>query len=431
MNKKMQWWERPDLMYDGNELAFGGRSAAELAGKYSTPLYVYNGNRIIENYSRIKKALESGERKTRVAYAVKALPRAAVLSLLKDVGCAYLDAVSPAEALAGIRAGYDPKKIMFTGTNMSNDDLQFALRHEILINIDSESQLRRLHGMHYGPVDISVRWNPGIGAGAYSGTITAGAESHGRPVKFGIAEEQMPHACSLARLMDKRIIGLHQHIGSNWKGDAVEDFLETVGSTLDMAASIGKLEFVDLGGGPGIRYREDEKEFPLGRYANGIWNHANTHDAVFDALMVEPGRYIVGDAGILLLEVNTVEQKNGNLLIGVNGGFNSLIRPVMYGEEHDGIFRECYHEILPCSRTGRIERATVAGNLCETGDLFAIKREMEIPEEGGYIAILNGGAYGASMASNYNSRPLPAELMLVDSKEQLIRKLQEPEEIVV
>ncbi len=241
----------------------------------------------------------------------------------------------------------------------------------------------------------------------------------------------------LANSMGKNVVGLHQHIGSNWKGRDVYEFLKTVGITLNNADVIAeqngsRIRFIDFGGGPGIQYKESDDDFPLDTYAWNMWNEVKRHNVKFDALEVEPGRYIVGDAGVLLLQVNTVEKKNDTLFIGVDGGFNTLIRPMIYGaEDEEGNFHECYHEIVPCKRTGRFETATVAGNLCETGDLFAIERRMEIPGEGDCIAILNAGAYGSAMSSNYNSRPLPGEVLLFDDKVQVIRKLQQPEEIVI
>ncbi|MBI5871494.1 diaminopimelate decarboxylase [archaeon] len=443
MNDEL-WWERPDLRYDDNNLTFGKRSVTELAKEYGTPLYIYNGHRMIANYNRIKGALEKNKElhglkhDIRVDYAVKALPRVAVLKLLHEgAGCNYLDVVSPAEALAGIQAGYKPENIMFTGTSTSDDDLSYLLKYGVFLDVDSEDELKSLNSLHPEAMDIAVRVNPGIGAGFSPGTITAGAESHGRPIKFGVPSNELPDFCMLANSMGKNVVGLHQHIGSNWKGREVYDFLKTVGITLDNADIIAeqngsRIRFIDFGGGPGIKYKESDKDFPLDTYAWNIWNEVKRHKVKFDALEVEPGRYIVGDAGMLLLQVNTVEEKNGTLFIGVNGGFNTLIRPMLYGyEDEQGNFHECYHEIVPCKRTGRFETATVAGNLCETGDLFAINRLMEIPRKGDYIAILNAGAYGSAMSSNYNSRPLAGEILLLDNEVQVIRKLQQPEEIVI
>ncbi len=199
MNNEL-WWERPDLRYDDNTLTFAKRSAAELAKEYGTPLYVYNGHRMVANYNRMGKELETRrdehglEHELRVDYAVKALPRVAVLRLLHEgAGCNYLDVVSPAEALAGIQAGYKSDDIMFTGTNASDVDLKRLLEYGVFINIDSESQLRRLNRLHPEPMDISVRGNPMLGAGFSPGTITAGAESHGRPIKFGVPSDKLPY----------------------------------------------------------------------------------------------------------------------------------------------------------------------------------------------------------------------------------------------
>jgi diaminopimelate decarboxylase len=278
-------------------------------------------------------------------------------------------------------------------------------------------------------MEVSIRWNPGFGAGFCGSTITAGKESHGRPIKFGVEEAKVLDVCQMAKNYGKRVVGLHQHIGSGWKGEDVYMFLETVNRTVEMARVIedqnDELRFIDFGGGPGIPYQEGEPEFPIDVYAEGICNEVKNSGLGIETIYVEPGRYVVGDAGILLTEVNTVEEKNGNLIIGVDAGFHTLVRPAFYGEEDkDGNFVPCYHEITSCVRGYDKGVVTVVGLLCETGDVLAIKREMEIPNEGDVLAVLNAGAYGHVMASNYNSWPLPAEVMIKDGNLALIREHQ-------
>jgi diaminopimelate decarboxylase len=215
-------------------------------------------------------------------------------------------------------------------------------------------------------------------------------------------------------------VGLHQHIGSGWLGDDVDVFLDTVGETLELAKKVtilrrrrfgpdrAELEFVCFGGGPGIRYMRSQKDFPLDRYAAGLCGKVGESGLQFRNIAIEPGRHIVGDAGVLLLEINTVEDK-GVPVIGLDGGFNDLIRPAFYGS---------YHEAVVCERVdGRPRRKfMVAGNLCESGDVFNENRKklrlLPVPEEGDTLALLNAGAYGCVMASEYNTRPLPAEVVV-------------------
>lgn len=218
-------------------------------------------------------------------------------------------------------------------------------------------------------------------------------------------------------------MGLHQHIGSGWLGNDVETFLATVDKTLNVARQVTdilgrELEFVDFGGGPGIPYRPDEVDFPLDKYAHGICRKVKDSGLHFKAIAVEPGRYIAGDAGILLTKINTVEEK-GVPVIGVDSGFGSLLRPAMYG---------AYHHMVICSKADKRpdKEWIVAGNLCESGDVFneskSKPRPLPTPNEGDILAILDAGAYGFSMSSRYNSRALPAEALVMKGRDMLIRK---------
>jgi diaminopimelate decarboxylase len=281
----------------------------------------------------------------------------------------------------------------------------------ITINIDSFSQLRRLANMNFKG-QVSIRWNPGKGAGTHSHLITAG-----KWVKFGIPEPKILDAFREADRLGLNVIGLHQHIGSGWLGADVDVFLKTVENTIEVAEAaekiIGKeLQFVDFGGGPGIPYRKGEKEFPIEKYAKGICTKMR-RSSLNAKIAVEPGRYLVGDAGVLLLSINTVEDKDV-ALIGVDGGFSTLIRPAFYG---------AYHEIVLCNcvNSSRKKKFMVAGNLCESGDVLTESkkslRELPIPQEGDVLAILNAGAYGYSMASVYNLRGRPSEVMVYQGSE--------------
>jgi diaminopimelate decarboxylase len=278
--------------------------------------------------------------------------------------------------------------------------------------------MRRLAKIAPDALPVSIRWNPGEGAGFNPAVITAGAESHGRPIKFGIEEDRILELCSEALSLGLKPVGLHQHIGSGWTGDDVDHFLETVDSTLQLASQMADalgypLEQLDLGGGPGIPYKPGQQEFPVDRYGEGIFSCIKDSNIKFKRLCIESGRYIVGDAGVLLTRVNTVEKKYGNLLVGVDAGFNTLVRPAFYGIYEGDQFHETYHHIVIVERvTGPQAECTIAGPLCETGDLLAVKREMTKPEEGETLAILGAGAYGYSMASIYNFQPRPPEVIL-------------------
>ncbi|MFH1127260.1 MAG: diaminopimelate decarboxylase [archaeon] len=413
------WWERDGHLEinESGHLAIGGMDAVELAKKYGTPLYVYNRQRILDNYRAIRDAFASHTDNFRIHYAMKANSNPEILKALKDEG-AHIDSVSPYEARIALESGFPVERIMFTGTSVSDEDLLMLLEMDVFINIDSLSQIRRLSLLTDEKLDVSLRWNPGVGAGHHGRTITAG-----KYVKFGIPESKIFEAARMVKDAGFNLLGLHQHIGSGWLSRDVPVFLKTVDRTIDVASKIQdklsiELQFIDFGGGPGIPYRKDHGEFPLDDYARGISEKVAASKLKDAQIAVEPGRYIVGDAGVLLLEINTVEEKNVPL-IGVNGGFNTLVRPSFYGS---------YHEMVVCNRVESPDKKEfmVAGNLCESGDVFnenkETLRELPVPHEKDILAILNAGAYGYSMASNYNSRPMPAEVMVDKKKVRVVRE---------
>ncbi len=411
----LTWKIANNLDERNGELHIGGVGTLRLAREYGTPLYVYNADRILENFRGIRDAmLKHADREVRIYYAVKANTALAILKLLSSEG-AYADVVSPFEAKAAIDAGFDKSKIMFTGTSVSNRDLESLVELGVMINIDSFSQMRRLAKM--GKFRISIRWNPGEGVGHHEHVITAG-----KLVKFGIPEEKIVDAFREAVSIGLEPVGLHQHIGSGWLDEEVDIFLTTVEKTLavarDATVAIGKeLEFVDFGGGMGIPYFTTDLVFPLDKYAGGICSDVKESGLDFKAIAIEPGRYIVGDAGVLLTEINTVEEK-GVPLVGVDAGFNTLVRPAMYN---------AIHQMVICNKADRKPQREymIAGNLCETGDVFHNinePRKIPVPEEGDILAIIDAGAYGFSMASEYNMRTLPAEVLIENGVPRIIRE---------
>ncbi len=404
------WWEVPNHLEARNgELFIAGTPAKDIANKFGTPLYVYNSGRVAENYDRFHDAVKRfSDRETRIHYAMKANSNSEILKLLCKKG-AWIDAVSPEEMDAAIDAGFTADKILFTGTSVSNQDLKRLADAGVRINIDSLSELKRLNNISTD-VEISLRIDPGTtGAGGNWKVVTAGKESHGVPIKFSIPAEQIVDAARMAKSWGLRVVGIHEHIGSNWRtNEEVNEFLNTVDTVLEKAKQVNELhelEFVNFGGGPGVRYEESNPEFPLERYAKETCQKVKDSGIGFKAICFEPGRFIVADAGLLLAEVVDVKERYGDVIAGVNSGFNHLVRPVMYGS---------YHEIINCSKAGaKADTAvTVSGNLCETGDIFAARRMMPKPEEGDILAIHNAGAYGFSMASHYNMRALPKEIVL-------------------
>jgi len=419
------WFEsKRHLELRDNRLFIGGKDAEALAKKYGTPLYVYNGDRIIDNYKRLFDAFkEHSKNEFSINYAMKANSHFQILKILKDQG-AGIDAVSPNEVRLALKAGIPKEKIMFTGTSVSDNDLKELVELGVLINVDSVSQLNRLAKIKIDS-KISIRWNPGEGAGHHDHTITAG-----KFIKFGIPEDKIMGAFKHAKELGFNVVGLHQHIGSGWLGKDVDTFLNTVEKTLRIAKEAEevlekKLEFIDFGGGPGIAYKGDGVEFPVEKYAKGICEKVASSGSGAK-IIIEPGRYIAGDAGILLMEVNTVEEKNIPV-IGLNAGFNTLVRPAFYGS---------YHEIVLCRNVGGSAKKEymLAGNLCETSDVFnenkKALRALPVVEEKDILAILDAGAYGQVMASNYNLRGRAAELLILDGNEKLISEKENLDDII-
>ncbi len=407
------WWEvKGHLEVRSGELYIANSSATELAKKFGTPLYVYNTKRIQEIYRNFYDTMKKHtDLEVRAHYAMKANSNREILKVLLKEG-AWIDAVSLEEAKAAIEVGFPARKILFTGTSVSNEDMQQLVEMGVRINIDSLSQLKRLTAIA-SDIEISFRMDPGIaGAGHSWKTITAGKESHGLPIKFSIPEDEILKATKLAKSYGFKVVGLHEHIGSNWRTDKeIDEFLQTVDVVLKKARQMTDilgydLEFVNFGGGPGVRYEKAHPDFPLERYAKETFKKVEQSRIDVGAICFEPGRYLVADAGLLLVEVVDVKERYGDLIVGVNSGFNHLVRPVFYGS---------YHEIINCSKADAKAdtKVVIAGNLCETGDVFTPEpRMMPKPSEGDVLAIHNAGAYGFTMASGYNMRSLPKEVVL-------------------
>jgi len=397
------------------ELYIDGVSTIKLAEKFDTPLYVISETRIRENYRRIRDALIRNYPKVRIYYAAKANANMSVLGILENEG-AHVDAVSLGEVFLALKAGFSPERILFTGTSVRNDELKALLKSNVTINIDSLSQLTRLLKMAV-PNFLSVRINPEIGAGHHDHCVTAGKDS-----KFGLWKEDAIKAYKTARKAGVKQFGIHMHIGSGIL--TIDPFTLAINKLLNIAKRIhdqtgADFEFVNMGGGLGVPYKPEDKELDLNLFSDKILDlfkkRIDEYGFGEPFFCVEPGRYIVCDAGILLTTVNTVKTTPFKKFVGVDAGFNTLIRPTMYGS---------YHHILVANKLGFPEEETydVAGPICESGDILAKDRKMPSIQEGDLLAVLNSGAYGYSMSSQYNSRPRAAEVLVKNGKYALIRE---------
>ncbi|MCW4007975.1 MAG: diaminopimelate decarboxylase [Candidatus Bathyarchaeota archaeon] len=396
-------------------LYFDCVSTSELAAKFDTPLYVISESRIRDNYRRLHKALTRYYGKIRVLYAAKANSNLSVLKILATEG-AHLDAVSPGEVSMALKAGFPPERILFTGTSVRNDELKFLADAKITVNVDSLSQLERLLKIAT-PAVLSVRVNPEIGAGHHDHCITAG-----KSTKFGLWENDALVAYRQARKAGVKRFGIHMHIGSGIL--PVEPFVLALEKLLEIAKRVRdelgvSFEFVDMGGGLGVPYKPEDKELDLNAFAENVLSLFKQKIAEYNLgepfFCVEPGRYLVCDACILLTAVNTVKTTPFKKFVGVDAGFNTLIRPAMYGS---------YHHILVANKLDAEDAETydVVGPICESGDVLAKDRRLPKIQEGDLLAVLNAGAYGYAMSSQYNARPRAAEVLVKNGKYALVRR---------
>jgi len=403
------------LENNGGILFIDGVSTVELAQQYDTPVYAISEKRIRENYTRLHEALFQHYKKIRIYYSAKANTSLSVLRILCSEG-AYLDAVSTGEVFLALEAGFEPENILYTGTSVRSDELQFLVDWEVTINADSLSELERLLQIRV-PKAVSVRVNPEVGAGHHEHVITAGKMS-----KFGIWEEDVVEAYRIAKEAGVDRFGMHMHIGSGVL--TVEPFMLAAEKLLKIARLVHEkvgvdFEFIDFGGGIGVPYTPDEKPLDLDLYAKGVLDLYRQRTAEYGLgephFCVEPGRFIVCDAATLLTAVNTVKVTPLRKFVGVDAGFNTLIRPAMYGS---------YHPIVVANKLNEPEDETydIAGPLCESGDIFARDRKLPKIQEGDLMAILNAGAYGFSMSSQYNSRPRCPEVLVNEGEHALVRE---------
>lgn len=397
-------------------LSIGGEDALELAQRYKTPLYVIDENKIRENYRRLYKAFSQYYKDFNMFYACKANTNLAVMRILEEEGSG-IDAVSPGEIYTSLLAGFDPSRILYTGNNVTNEELEFALSSGVRLNVDSISQLKRLSKLPGSEgLEISFRVNPMVGAGHHDHCITGGPLS-----KFGIMEEEAVDVYKMAQDMGFKPVGIHSHIGSGILDP--EPFMLAVRTLMDIAGRVHEgagveFDFIDFGGGIGIPYTPEESKLDINVFAEKITDlfkdKLNEYSLGKPTMCIEPGRYIVGDASVLLTQVNSIKQSYRKFA-GVDAGFNTLLRPTMY---------DSYHHIVVADKPDAeaTQKIDIAGDVCESGDLFARDRPMPEIEEGDVLAILNAGAYSFSMASQYNSRPRPAEVLVKDGESEVVRE---------
>ncbi len=400
------------------EKVFDKVNVHELINTYGSPLYVYDEDILRERCREMKNLLNYPN--FRVNYSAKANTNVELLKIICEEGL-DVDAMSPGEMFLEMKAGFTSDRIMFIGNNVPQHEFQYAVERGIYISVDSLSQLETLGEVNRGG-SVCLRINPGIGAGHHEKVITGGKKA-----KFGIAIEDLPKAHEIADRYQMTITGINQHIGSLFlKSD---EYLAAAAQLLDLAATLPTVETVDIGGGMGIPYQHDKEErldlAYLGAELDKIvesWVKANRPIT----LRIEPGRYIAAECGAILGKVTSVKENYGRVFVGCEVGFNTLIRPAMY---------DSYHEISvsPVNQRSYAEYeqpAFLVGPICESGDILSHDRPLPVCAVGDGLIIHDAGAYGFTMASGYNSRPLPPEVLICsDGSVRVIRKGQTLEDL--
>jgi diaminopimelate decarboxylase len=395
------WWIRPGLELRDGRLTIAGEDAEGLARRHGTPLFVYDRARFAENARRLAMALDGAGLRYRLRFALKAHPDPRVLEVLR--GLVGIDACSPGEVTRALECGWAPEDISFTGTNVSERDLDVLLASPIHINLDAISQVERLGRRDPGRA-IGLRINPAAGAGYHPGLAYSGA----RPTKFGIYEDRIPEALEAAAKHRLTIDTIHFHAGSGWLGEegltAFESALVRVAAmTARLMAAGHPIGEVNVGGGLGVPARSAERPVDVDAYAAVIARHLGGLDMVVGC---EPGDYIAKDTAILLGEVVTVEERGGTRFVGLDLGWNVNCSYFIYRYAQEIV-------VARAADGARTDIVTVAGHINEAGDVFAEDYPLQPVVEGDIVAILNAGGYHEAMSSTHCLRPM-AEAVFLD-----------------
>lgn len=392
----------------------------DLIAQYGSPLYIYNED-ILRKRCREMKHLVSYENFI-PHYSIKANTNIHLLKIIHEEGL-HADVMSPGEIYLALESGFKPEELFFIPNNVTAEDMKYAIDHGITTSVDSVDQLK-LYGELNPGGKVAIRFNPGIGAGHHDKVITGGKKT-----KFGVNPEYIPEVKRILETYNLTLVGINQHIGSLFMDG--KPYIESLSSILEIARTFDDLEFIDLGGGFGVPYHKQDEEQRLDIKALG-----EALDPVLTAFadeygkklqfQIEPGRYIPCESGILVGEITATKTNADHDYLGCDIGFNALQRPIMY---------DAYHDIEIYSKENKdasLAPLTVVGNICESGDILA--KDRMLPNSacrGDLIAMMDAGAYGYSMASCYNQRFRPAEILItLDGTVKQIRKRDTLEDLI-
>jgi diaminopimelate decarboxylase len=384
-----------------------------LTKEFGTPLYVYDAEKIVHQLRTLKTAFSASD--VKIKYAVKALSNLSILKLLRTYG-SDVDVVSIQEAHLALKAGFKPDQIMFTPSGVDFSEIMEGVQLNLTINLDNLSVLEKFGQQYQDTYPCSIRLNPHIMAGGNYKISTGHMNS-----KFGISVYQLQEIHEIVKKHNLRVNGLHIHTGSDITESDV--FLKMAEILFSVASDFPDLRFIDFGSGFKVAYKEDDivtNVYDLGLKLTKAFNEFCQRYGRKLEMHFEPGKFIVSEAGVLLVKVTVVKSTPSLTFVGVDSGLNHLLRPMMY---------DAYHDIVNISNpSGSLKLYTVVGYICET-DTFGSDRKLNEVREGDVLAIKNAGAYGFSMASNYNSRLRPPEVLLLNGQAKLIREREKLEDL--
>ena len=381
---------------------------------YGSPVYVYDANKISTQYERLTKAFAAVP-SLRINYAMKALSNVSILKLMRKLG-AGLDTVSIQEVKLGLHAGFAPEQIIFTPNGVSMEEIEEAASLGVQLNIDNLSILEQF-GSKHPQIPVCIRINPHVMAGGNSKISVGHIDS-----KFGISIHQIPHILRIVENTKMHINGIHMHTGSDILD--IDVFLYAAEILFDAAKHFRELKFIDFGSGFKVPYKEGDIQTDIEELGEKLSQRFLEFCKLYGrnlTLAFEPGKFLVSEAGFFLVKVNVVKQTTSTVFAQIDSGFNHLIRSMFYGATH-------FIENIS-NPEGKKRFYSVVGYICET-DTFASNRQIAEISEGDILCFRNAGAYCYTMASNYNSRPRPAEVLWIDGQAKLIRKAETLEDLL-
>lgn len=401
------------MMFQSNATEIQGISVESLCQEFGTPLYVYDAQTIIDKYTQFKNSFSVNS--LTINYAVKALSNPNILKIFKELG-AHLDTVSIQEVQLGLHAGFTVDEIFFTPSGVSHIELDKAIEMGVNINIDNIHTLEYI-GHDHPNVPICIRVNPHVMAGGNSKISVGHIDS-----KFGISIHQIPLVQRIVEALNINVEGVHMHTGSDILD--VEVFLQAADILFDTASKFKDLKYIDFGSGFKVPYKEADLETDIEEFGEAMSKRFNQFEKAYGkplSLIFEPGKFMVSEAGYFFVKTNLTKQTTSTIFASVDSGFNHLIRPMFYNAHH-----EIYNVSNP---SGKPRIYTVVGYICES-DTFGYDRKITQISEGDILGFKNAGAYCFSMASNYNSRYRPAEILIQNGKAKLIRKRETLEDLL-